>query len=296
MSALLPLILGGFVLIALLVIGGAWLAPFVLTRRRTPDPPDNPAAHGLPYEAVRFFARDGLRLAGWHVTGETPRPTIVLCPGHDGSMDGDLKHSDWLWAAGFDLLLFDWRAHGQSEGAHVAIGALEHHDLLGALDFLKGRGVESVGLMGFSMGGAVALRVAAEDDTGLVRAVVCDGGFARIEHALAGVFGLLGAPDGLAGTLGRWLVRAASRRVGVDMREADPLPHVGRIAPRAVLFIHGLDDPLVPVADQDALYEAAGEPKFLTRWPNVGHRKADEAHPAAYQQRVISFFKQFVTA
>jgi fermentation-respiration switch protein FrsA (DUF1100 family) len=288
-------ILAGAVLaFVLFAVGGfGWLAAGRLTARRAPDPPDSPAAHGLPFETIQFPARDGLRLGGWYVTRGGPRSVVILCPGHNGSMDADLKHAPWLYEAGFDLLLFDWRAHGVSEGQRVTMGVHERLDLLGALDFLRGRGVTHVGLLGFSMGGAVALRVAADDDTGLVKAVVSDGGFAHLRSAIAGFFVAdLGLPPGVGRLLGRFAVWAAGLRVGVPLSEADPLPHVARVAPRPILFIHGAHDPFAPLADQDALFDAARQPKTLWRVSDAGHRNADTLHPAEYQQRVVGFFKQ----
>jgi fermentation-respiration switch protein FrsA (DUF1100 family) len=301
------LIITGACLGVLALIAGAfgWVAAYRLTQRRTPDMPDSPSNYGLPFEAVRFPTRDGLQLGGWHVTGSEPRPTVVLCPGHNGSMDADLKHASWLWQAGFDLLLFDWRAHGASEGQRVSMGVHERLDLLGALDFLRGRDgakppersvrVTHIGLLGFSMGGAVALRVAAEDDTGLVKAVVSDGGFAHIESAIVGhLIEDRGLPSILGRALGRLALWMAGVRVGARLSEADPLPHMGGIAPTPILFIHGASDPYVPVPEQDALYEAAGEPKRLWRLEDAGHRDADDLHPQAYQERVVDFFREFL--
>jgi len=276
-----------FVVLALLA---AWLMAGQMTRRRSPDPSTSPSDYGLPFEHVTFPARDGMRLAGWLI-GEGKRPVVIFCAGMFGSMDGDVHLAPHFVKAGLNVLQFDWRGHGRSDGSRTTLGLRERLDLLGAIDFLQSEGIRRIGLMGFSMGGAVALRAAAEDAR--AACVVSDGGFARMESAL------LGYAMARTGGRGRGLFRAFARlvlamvglRLGESVYPASPLPVVGRIAPRPVLFIHGADDPFVPPDDQDALYDACGEPKQLWRVPGAGHREVYDLHPDDYAGRVVAFFR-----
>lgn len=270
-----------------LVALGAWLMAGQAIRRRRPDPPVSPADYGLPFEQVAFRARDGLRLGGWLTGTGRGRPTVIFCAGLFGSMDGDTHFLPAFVAAGFDVLQFDWRAHGVSEGERATFGVHEASDLLGALDFLDAREVEQIGLLGFSMGGAVALRVAAVDSR--VACVVCDGGFVHPEHAIEGFFReKLGRP---LRPLARLVQHLIELRLGLNLGEASPLSYVGRIAPRPVLFIYGERDPFVPLADQEAVLAACGEPKTVWRVEGAGHREAHKREPEAYRQRVIEFFR-----
>jgi dienelactone hydrolase len=50
----------------------------------------------------------------------------------------------------------------------------------------------------------------------------------------------------------------------------DPAHHVGRFAPRPILFVNASRDERVPRAAAEALHEAAGEPKE-TLWFDAGH-------------------------
>lgn len=283
----------GLALGALGLAAFGWIAAGRLTERREPDPPDSPDKHKLPFEDVTFESSDGLTLKGWWIGSKRkakPRPTLILCPGHNGSMDADLKHVPWLWKAGYDLLLFDWRAHGKSEGEMVSMGALEWQDLQGAIAFLGTRDVPAIGLFGFSMGGAVVLRVAGQDSAGLVKAAVSDGGFARVESAIAGYFmEEFRLPRRVAHLAARVVQRMAQRRYGLNLADGDPLPFMDKMT-CPLLLIHGARDPYVPVGDQDALYNAAGYPKMLWRLPEAGHREADVLRPEQYQERVLAFF------
>lgn len=274
------------------ILLAAWLISGRIVRRRPPDLTDTPDNYGLPFEHVTFTARDGVELGG-RLTSErgSQRPTVVFCAGMFGSMDGDAPLVPHFWRAGFDVLQFDWRGHGISDGPRVTLGLREPDDLRGALDFLQARGVPRIGLMGFSLGGAVALRTAAEDPR--AACVVSDGGFATVEGALTG-----GVAERLGERTARvlrpllWLVlRFVEVRLGERLSTASPLPVVGRIAPRPVLMIHGADDPLVPPAAQVALIEACQPPKALWQVEGAGHREAYERAPEEYLRRVLGFFR-----
>jgi fermentation-respiration switch protein FrsA (DUF1100 family) len=281
------------VVIAALVLIAAWLLSGRMVRRRKPDPPSSPADFGLPFEHVTFSSRDGVKLGGWLINeANTRRPTIVFCAGMFGSMDGDTQMAPHFVQAGFDVLQFDWRAHGISDGQRTTLGVRESEDLIGALDFLQSRGINHIGLMGFSMGGTVALLVTAQDRR--VACMVCDGGFLHIAHTIEGA---IRKSLGLPLKPFVWMVlRFAELRLGVKVAEANPFNSVGQISPRPVLFIHGGQDPHVPIADQDALFNACNEPKTLWRIDEAGHREAYKLDPDAYRQRVLSFFRQHLLA
>src|SRR4051812_26295097 len=70
---------------------------------------------GSKLEPVSFRATDGLLLRGWYVT---PRngAVIVVLHGWSSNRAGMVPEAEMLTRAGFGVLMFDWRAHGQSEG------------------------------------------------------------------------------------------------------------------------------------------------------------------------------------
>ena len=275
-----------FVTAVVLIV--AWLVAGQVVRRRKPDPRSLPDQYGVRFEFVIVPARDGIELDGRYSGARDGRPTVIMAAGQFGSMDGDTDFVPVLVRAGFDVLQFDWRAHGNSDGRHTTFGVEEVHDLTGAVDFLQARGVKQIGVLGFSMGAAVGLRAAAADER--IRCVVADGAFAHTAHT---VEGFIKARIGLRLRPFVALVLALTRlRLGgTDPREASPLDAVGQISPRPVLFIHGLDDPLVPPADQEALYAACGSPKTLWQVEGAGHREAMVVQPAAYRRRVVAFFE-----
>lgn len=263
-----------------------------LIRRRTPDAPSDPAQYGLSYEEVTFSSRDGLTLRGWFIPAPEVRGTVIFCHGHAGSMDPDVKYVPAFHERGYNVLMFDFRGHGRSEGQYVSMGCCERQDLLGAVDYLRSRGIDRVGVLGFSMGGAVAMATAPHTEA--IRAVVSDGGFARLSDAVAAGVRTRGLPGLLASLMGHLIVWLMGLRLGCSPREADPIRWVDKIAPRALLIIHGALDPFVTVEQAQELYAAAGEPKEIWIVPDARHREADRRHPQEYRHRVLAFFDQWL--
>jgi len=286
------------VLALLILILALVVATWQLGVRRLISPPfarssATPADYGLPYEDIRFAASDGLRLHGWFVPAPSPRGTIIFCHGHGGTPAPDLQYVPTFRAHGYSVFLFDFRAHGQSEGRFTTLGYFERRDLLGAIAYLEKRGIARVGLLGFSMGAAVAMSTAPESPA--VAAVVADCGFAELWHAAARGALEAGVPHWLAGGIGWLIVLLASLRLRAPLWLADPIRHVGRISPRALLIIQGGHDVFVPTEAARRLFAAAGEPKELWLVFEARHRAIDRVDPDAYYARVLGFFDRYLT-
>ena len=266
----------------------------VLTRRRVPDPPVSPLDYGLAYKEVAFPSRDGLMLRGWFIPATEPRGTVIFCHGHAGSMGPDLKYVPAFRDRGYNVLLFDFRAHGRSDGQVVSMGSLEQRDLLGAVDYLQRRGIEHVGVLGFSMGGRVAISTAPQSEA--IAAVVSDGGPATLLESIVAGSRERGLPGVLALPVAWLTLWLAGRLVGCNLSEADAVYWVAKLSPRALFLIHGGRDPYVSTAAVEALFATAREPKELWIVPKADHRQVDEQHPDEYLTRVIGFFDRYLVA
>lgn len=297
--ALLLVVLTGLTGIAAALYAGlGWYITHQVLRRRLPDPRADPAGLGLDHEPVTFTSPDGLRLGGWYIPAAKgreaapPRGTVILCHGHAGSLDSDLKYVPAFHQHGYNVLQFDFRAHGRSEGRYVSMGYYERLDLWGAVHYLQSRGVERMGVLGFSMGGAVAISTAAKCPD--LVAVVSDGGFARIQPTLVRGVEARGLPAWLGSTLAPLILLITRWRLGCDLRAADPLKWIGQISPRPVMLIQGGRDVYVPQREAEALYAAAGNPKALWIVPEAEHRRVDKARPQEYISRVLAFFDRWL--
>ena len=298
------------VVIALAVVTGliAWLWSTELIKRHRPDELRSPADYGLPFTEVLFPSPDGIGLHGWFIPAKGrgsvslenadwdlgSKGTIVFCHGRFGSKDPDLKYVPWFHQAGYNAFLFDFRGHGRSEGNYTSFGLHERKDLLGAIEFLRNRGISTVGVIGFSLGGAVAISTAAQHKA--IKAVVVDGAFVALRNTLAAGARERRVPSWMIRYLGPFIIWVAGRRVGGDLEKWDPIRWVDRIAPRPLFIIHGGRDQYIATEDVRRLYGKAGEPKELWIVDEAGHRRVEQMHPDEYQKRILTFFDRYLAA
>ncbi|RPI50918.1 MAG: alpha/beta hydrolase [Chloroflexi bacterium] len=239
----------------------------------------DPADAGIYYRDVTLVMSDGLELAAWYVPAVRPpapqaSPSVVLAHGLMDQKWTMLQLVPWLHEAGYNVMLFDFRGHGESDKEPTTIGRLEVRDIQAALDWLEGEGVgEHVGGLGMSLGAAALVNTAAQDAR--LDALVLDSCFATwADTDFARDYRL--PPD--------WLVPDVPSPVAL-------LPQVHR----PVFIIHGTADILTQEAHAYRLYDAANEPKAV--WINdSGHAWSAWTYPELYRENVLAFFAEHLAA
>jgi fermentation-respiration switch protein FrsA (DUF1100 family) len=86
----------------------------------------------------------------------------------------------------------------------------------------------------------------------------------------------------------------AEREVGANLHTVRPIDVVGKISPRAVLFIHGEDDLVIRARNSRELFAAAKEPKELYIIPEVGHAGFLNAKPNRFPKTVLTFLETYL--
>ena len=252
-----------------------------------------PAQYGLDYEDVEFAsAGDGIPLRGWFI--DTPgKRTIMVLHGSGSVRDNyiNMEVSRALAQHGFDVLLFDFRGHGESGGSTHSLGAWETRDIAGALTYLKGRGVEEVGAIGYSMGAAALLLAAPNQPE--IRALVADSSFADLFSILERERVRSNIPS----AFNAGVILMSQALYGLNPLENEPKRAVARLGDRPVLLIHGSTDSLIPVSEAYELREAGASNPNLELWvaPSAGHVATFAQDKEAYLQRVIGFFDKHLT-
>ena len=209
-----------------------------------------PASAGLDHRDVDLPTSDGERLGGWWIAarGDECLGHVLLCHGNAGNIGDRVLHAELLTAAGFDVLLFDYRGYGTSSGRPSEQGT--YRDGRAALRWLENEpdvDPARVFYLGESLGGAVALELA-------------------LGHPPAGLV-LLSAFTSVR-DMARRHYRAIPTAVVPDAYPSLRLI-AGLRAP--LLVLHGEDDMIVPVEHGRALFDAAPEPKRLLVVPGAGH-------------------------
>lgn len=246
-----------------------------------------PSDFGVPHESLDVRTADQLRLSAWYLPGSHPA-AVVVSGGYRGRAGDVLGISVALQRAGFNVAVYGWRGTPGSDAAAHTLGVFERHDLTAVIDALSARlGDVPIGLLGYSLGGAVSISVAAGDPR--VSAVVADSAFAdprslirdRVRRALRVPGALLATP----------VMAVFARRTGTRLSDFRPESVAGQISPRPLLLIHGDGDAVVPVEHARRLYAAASEPKKLWVLPGVGHVGSYFADRVEYVGAVTRFFE-----
>lgn len=248
-----------------------------------PDDGDrgSPADEGLDYEDVHFTASDGSRLHGWFLpaVGQPARGTVLHLHGNAANITGHYAFIKSLPARGFNVLTFDYRGYGRSEGRPTRAGLIE--DAAAALNYVRSRAdvdAARVFMLGQSIGGAVGV-VLASRRRDAFRAVVIDSAFSGYRRIVR--HHILRNP--LLLVFAWWFPFLISRQF-------DPINYVSKLAPTPTLFMHGTSDRIVPHAMSKALFDAAAEPKQLWLIPDMDHTEVWWEQEDAAADRVAAFF------
>lgn len=253
---------------------------------------ENPADLGLEYKDIEFKSRDGLNLRGWLLPSRDDGRVIIMA--HGGEMHradptiGMLDIAAALVEHNYSVLMFDFRGHGESEGERMSAGYFEKNDLLGAVDYAKENGYEQIGVLGFSMGGAVALIAGA--DCVDIDCIVSDTCYADLADIMGREFKVrTGLPQFLLSpvlSMVKFIYKA-------DFHAVKPVEDVAYVSPRPILFIHGAEDTFVPLEHVYRLIKAADNPRNeLWIAPGAEHVRSYITNPTEYIKKIDEFFNE----
>ena len=210
------------------------------------------------------FKGAGVDLRGWRCRGAgVRRGTVVYLHGiadNRGSAVGIVRR---FTQRGFDVIAYDSRAHGESGGSACTYGFFEKQDLRLVLDTIQ---PGPIVLMGTSLGAAVALQEAGQDDR--VAAVVAAETFADLRTVA-----IERAPFFFTmGTIERAFEVAESE--GHFKIEAVSPEAAARTIGAPVLLIHGSTDHETPPEHSRRVFDALHDPKQLILVPGAGHNQS----------------------
>ena len=246
-----------------------------------------PPTPNFPVEVWTLESFDGLKLKAkkFSPTENSNRWAILVHGyGRDGTFAYD--YAEEYLKRGWNVLIPDLRAAGESEGEFITMGAFESRDVFDWAEKILTKNPDAqIVLHGVSMGAATVLMTAALEPKNLV-AVVEDCGYTSAYEMFTAqlnkIFSLPEYPIMPCANL------VCKFHTGVKISDAAPLAVVDKIKV-PVLFIHGDADKLVPFEMMTRLYDACTAPKEKFVVAGAGHADAKSTNPAAYFEKVFAF-------
>ena len=216
-------------------------------------------------DAVEFEGA-GVKLKGWWFHAPDKRGTVVVLHGVADNRGSSVGIADHFVARGFDVIAYDSRAHGESEGDVCTYGFYEKEDLRRVLDRVEAKPIV---VMGFSLGAAVALQAAAVDRRiGAVMAVSPFSDLRTVGSERAPFFASKGNISDA--------FKLAEDEGKFRADDVSPMAAAAHIT-APTLTIHGERDDETPPAHSQRIFAALRGPKRLIIVPNADHNHVLDA-------------------
>ncbi len=245
---------------------------------------------------VKFKSADNLTLTGIIIKRPKAKANLLLCHGYRSSKEFMYGFIDLF--PDFNMLLFDFRAHGQSEGKMISIGCHEYKDVFAAAEFMKKSMLEQDGvtlpfiILGISMGAASGIK-AASLDPNLCDALIIDSTFSNLHSIMIKGFAIKsGLPYYPFFPIIRYFFESAA---DCKICEMNPVKCIEKIT-KPILFIHSCNDNFISPKHGLRLYEHAGLSRYARLWigPKCRHGWLHSYYSDIYKKKVNGFLRKAI--
>lgn len=244
-------------------------------------------------EEVSIQAQDGAVLRAWYFEPSTvARNAVILLHGLGDTRKGMSGQAELFLRHGYNVLVPDSRAHGESGGELATFGILEADDVHRWVSWLKDRlpSDNCVFGSGVSMGAVIILQAAAREPR--FCGVIAEAPYASFREI---AYDRIGQPFHLGPWFGKTVGRPiiefgmiyARWKYNVNLEDASPMAALRNNAV-PVLLIAGLADDNIPIRHSRMIHELNPN-VMLWEVPGVGHGSAISDARAEYEMHVMDF-------
>lgn len=245
----------------------------------------SPGKIGIQYEDVYIDTADGLKLHGWFLPSlqANPKASILFLHGNAENISTHVGAVYWLPNYGFNVLIYDYRGYGKSEG-QVDLDATMT-DVKPVIDYMTNRAdvnASKLIIFGQSLGGAIAINtVANHQKKKNIKAVVIESSFTGFRQIAREKLGE------------SWLTWAFQWPLSLTItNDYSSEKALTKLAGIPVLIIHGNKDHIIPFRHGKTLYQAALPPKDFWIVPEGGHIQAMTL--TTYREKLVEYFESIL--
>lgn len=297
------------IIILIIVVVSVWLLPsflipYIITSKivdnRASFPQlENPDNYGL--QPAHFFVTttDGIAISCYEITCHEPNAVVICISGlHSPSVTSFYGHASLFKENGFASVLFDMRAHGESEGQKIYLGYKEYLDTDAVVAYVKRKYPDiPIAVMGFSLGGAVAINSIATNQD--IDALITLSAFSSWEYNFKYQMRKQ-APAFLCQTADGFIDLISWYKFGYKESQRKPVHQISNLGNRPALLMHSKEDSQVNITNLEQLVAHAPGPVDVYLAEGDNHFVASDFHhpqqDSIYAGTLLKFLRRFSSA
>lgn len=245
------------------------------------------------YTDVYIRSDDGFKLHNYKIINKySSKKWVIIVHGYISKGVNMASYAENFYDMGYNVMIPDLRAHGESEGYYIGMGWDDRHDIINLIEYIIAEdGKAEIVLFGVSMGAATVMMVSGEKLPSNVKAVVEDCGYTsawdQFAYQLKTLFNLPKFP------MMNIVDIICKIRAGYFISDASAIKQVKKTS-IPTLFIHGDSDSFVPFEMQEKLYDACSAEKEKVVIEGATHARAAYTNPELYWLSVENFLDKYV--
>ncbi len=246
----------------------------------------NTIAADSAFQTVYLKSSTCPKLEAWYIPADNAKGTVCMFHGHGSTKSAIFDESVSFRKAGYNTLLVDFRAHGNSDGNTCTIGYDESEDVKLAYDLIKNKGEKNIVLWGISMGAAAVSKSISDYDLKPTK-VILEMPFGSILKAAEGRIKMMKLPgEPLAALVTFW----GGAEHGFWAFNMKPTEFVKKIQ-CPVLLQWGKNDPRVTEQETNDVYNNISSTKKLVVYENSGHESLCDKEHEKWENEITAFLK-----
>lgn len=247
---------------------------------------------GTNYKKLEITTRDSVRLVGYFIKAKTTisKGTVIILHGIGANKESQIGIAEYLSSNGFNSIIFDLRAQGESGGNYCTYGYYEKYDVS---DFIDGVNKEipdsgPIGIMGTSLGGAIAIQAMAYDDR--IKCGVVVSTFSSLNEVVYEYMkSILHMPFKFVSDLA---LTEAGEIAKFPTEKINPIDFACKIE-QPILVIHGSKDDRININNGKSIYaKIKSAEKSFYEVKNAMHNDISMVGGIQYLSEILKFFNQ----